>query len=135
MSVMSGEMAFMTGGTKTDPECGDVYRVSPKMSANGDKHGSNGRLSGVVEVSKRSVHTLTRTTHPDKGARTLESAKNDAIGLTKDGYWTDVNQRPVPRSALADEARCRYLGRLPEDETRALGSFWATTLMLGRKNF
>lgn len=50
-------------------------------------------------------------------------------------YWTDVNQRPVPRSALADEALCRYLGRLPEDEARALGSFWATTLMLGRKNF
>lgn len=125
----------MTGGTKTDPEGGDVYRVSPKMSANGDKHGAKGRLSGVVETSKRAVHTLTRTTHPERNARTLYSPKKEEIGLTKDGYWTDVNQRPVPRSALDDEALCRYLGRLPEDEARALESFWATTLLLGRKNF
>lgn len=127
-------MALMTGGVNTDPETGDVYRVSPKTSVNGDKHGSNGRPAAVVETSQRAVHTLTRTTHPEKNARTLRSAKNDAIGLTKEGYWTDVNQRPVPRSALAKKALCRYLGRLPEDETRALASFWATTLMLGRKN-
>lgn len=127
-------MDFMTGGTKTDPECGDVYRVSPKTSVNGDKHGSNGRPAAVVETSRRAVHALTRTTNPDRNARTLTSSKNDAIGLTKDAYWTDVNQRPLPRSALADEALCRYLGRLPGDETRALEAFWATSVALGRKN-
>lgn len=127
-------MAFMTGGTKTDPEIGDVYRVSPKTSVNGDKHGSNGRPAAVVETTKRAVHTLTRTTHPEPNSRTLHSPRNDKIGLTKEGHWTDVNQRPLPRSALAKPTLCRYLGRLPEDEAHALEAFWATSVILGRKN-
>lgn len=127
-------MVSMTGGVKEDPETGDVYRVSPRMSANGDRHGPHARPCAVVDQNKRSIIMLTRTTHPQRGARTLASAKNEAIGLTKDGYWSDVNQRPVPRPALAKAALCHYLGRLPDDETHELKSFWATSVLLGRTN-
>ena len=77
--------------------------------------------------------TLTRTTHPEPGARTLESQEMRELGLTKDGYWTDHNQRPLPHAWLADAARCAYTGRLPESETGALVAFWETTKLLGRK--
>lgn len=76
--------------------------------------------------------TLTRTTHPEVGARTLESPEQSEIGLTKDAYWTDHNQRPLPRAWLADAAKCAYAGRLPESETSALVAFWDTTKLLGR---
>lgn len=80
------------------------------------------------------MSTLTRTTHPEPGSRTLPSPKNPAIGLTKDGYWTDRNQRPLARRWLDDPARCKYLGLLPSAQRDALVGFWNTTKMLGRGN-
>lgn len=126
-------MCCVTSKTNTAPVLGDVYRCAPNTSANGDVHGGNKRLCGTVEVLPRVITTLTRTTHPEPGARTLESDKRPEIGLTKDGYWTDHNQRPLARTWLADAAKCEYVGRLPETETVALVKFWDTAKLLGRK--
>lgn len=134
MSVLCASMTPVTSKTNTTPVVGDVYRCAPSTSANGDVHGENGRLCGTVEVLPRVITTLTRTTHPERGARTLESGKRPEIGLTKDGYWTDHNQRPLPRSWLGDAGKCEYTGRLPKSETDALVYFWATTKLLGREN-
>jgi hypothetical protein len=76
---------------------------------------------------------LSRTTHPDRDARTLESPKNPELGFTKDGYWQDRNQRPVPKSFWGTK-HFMYLGRLPTSEEAALMDFWKTTNMLGRRN-
>lgn len=127
-------MGRMSRGTNTDPVVGDVYRVAPETSVTGDKHGPNKRPAAVVETTRRAVQTLTRTTHPDKNARTLPSPKNDDLDLDQDAWWSDRNQRPLARSWLSEPAKCLYLGRLPEDETRALERFWDTTVSLGRKN-
>ncbi len=127
-------MVRMSRGTKTDPVVGDVYHVAPETSVTGDKHGRSRRPAAVVETSKRAVHTLTRTTHPDKNARTLHSPRNVELGLDKEGWWSDMNQRPLPRTWLAEAAKCLYLGGLSEDETRDLKRFWETTVSLGRKN-
>lgn len=127
-------MMIMPPKTNTDPVEGDVYRTSPDTSASGDVHGENKRICGVVELTRRSVLTLTRTTRPEKHARKLESAKNKQMGLTKAAWWTDVNQRPLSRSWLADPARVEYLGRLPDPESRQLAEFWQMSKMLGRTN-
>lgn len=125
-------MSHVPPMTNTAPVLGDVYRCAPSTSANGDVHGDSRRLCGTVELLPRSIMTLTRTTHPEVGARTLESPEQSEIGLTKDAYWTDHNQRPLPRAWLADAAKCAYAGRLPESETSALVAFWDTTKLLGR---
>lgn len=124
----------MTRRTNTTPTLGDVYRTDPSTSASGDVHGDHGRLSAVVELMKRAVQTLTRTTHPQRGARKLESPRNPTIGLTKAGWWTDVNQRPLPRGWLADPQKCEYVGGLPESESTELVEFWKQSVLLGRKN-
>lgn len=120
--------------TNTDPVEGDVYRTSPDTSVSGDAHGDNKRICGVVELTPRSVLTLTRTTRPEKHARKLESAENKQMGLTKAAWWTDVNQRPLARSWLADPDRVEYLGRLPEPESTKLAEFWQMSKILGRTN-
>lgn len=132
VSEVGASMIFVTAKTNTVPVLGDVYRCAPSTSANGDVHGGNARLCGTVELLPRSIMTLTRTTNPERGSKTLESPRQPEIGLTKDGYWTDHNQRPLPRTWLADAAKCEYVGRLPESETDALVNFWATTKLLGR---
>ncbi len=115
------------------PVIGDVYRCAPSTSVNGDVHGSNGRLCGTVEVTSRSVMTLTRTRHPEPGARKLESPRHPEIGLTDEGFWTDQNQRPLARAWLSDASKCDYTGKLPESETDALVRFWEATKLLGRR--
>lgn len=87
---------------------------------------------GVVELRVRVAMTLTRTTHPDSD-RALESPKSPAIGLTRDGWWTDKNQRPIPLAWLTDASLCRYLGRLPDGEREKLLHFWKMTKALGKE--
>ncbi len=115
------------------PELGEVHLASPKTSVDGDKHGSNPRRVGVVEVTATTAYLLGRTTHPDEGARTLASPKNPEIGLTEDGYWQDVHQRSLSHRQLADPELCRLLGVLPEPERSELLQWWRTSVMLGRR--
>ena len=138
-AASGGERSHEGGGhisttTKPEPEVGDAYRCSPKTSVNGDAHGDNKRICGVVEVMPRSVVALTRTTHPEGDARTVESPKGSVPGFTKDAWWTDRNQRPLVRAWLRDGDLCEYLGRLPQGEKEELLRFWETTKMLGLAN-
>lgn len=115
------------------PDLGEVHLASPETSVDGDAHGSKPRRVGVVEVTATTAYLLGRTTHPDAGARTLPSPKNEAIGLTEDGHWQDLHQRSLSHRQLADPDLCRYLGLLPEPERSELNAFWQRTVLLGRK--
>ncbi len=113
---------------------GDVYRADPTTSLTGDAHGSKPRPIAVVECRQRVAVTLTRTTHPGKDARRLESPADPAIGLTKGGWWTDASQRPIFYKHFADAKKLKYLGRLSEEQTDELVGFWNRTKMLGRES-
>ncbi len=115
---------------KPEPEPGDVYRVTPATSPLGDAHGHNRRPAGVVELSPHVAHTLTRTTHPQKCARVLNSPANPGLRLDE-GAWTDHKPRPIPLHWFATE-ECEFLGALGDEQREALLTFWKATKMLGR---
>ncbi|MET9310934.1 hypothetical protein ABZX12_03830 [Kribbella sp. NPDC003505] len=116
-----------------DPQPADVYKASPATSIDGDAHGDRYRPVAVVERLPRTATCLTRTTHPESRAETLESEKNVEIGLTEDGWWTNRHQRSVPRRFWGTKDFV-YSGRLPESEAAALARFWELLGMLGRRN-
>lgn len=128
-------MTITPGNAKAvpNPQPGEVYKASPRTSVNGDRHGKTmTRPVGVVERLPRVAMCLGRSTHPEKDARTLDSAKNLSIGLTEDAAWQDRFQRPVPRSFWGTPD-FTYAGRLPTQEASDLLQFWAMTTLLGRK--
>lgn len=112
------------------PELGDVYIASPKTTPFGDAHGNNARPVGVTEIQRRVVSTLTRTTHPTRDCRKLESPANPQLGLVL-GWWTDHKPRPILRRRF-DTDECRFRGPLDDSEREELLRFWRTTKMLGR---
>ena len=124
----------MTPSKMSRPEVGDVYRAFPQTSTTGDAHGENGRPVAVVELMARVATTLTRTTHPESDARTVPSPADPELGLSKDGWWTDRHQRPMPYSWFDNPDFCTYLGRLSSETTEKLVAFWEKTIALGRKN-
>lgn len=113
-----------------DPELGDVYMASPETTPFGDAHGDNARPVGVAELNKRVVSTLTRTTHPTRDCRKLESPANLRLDLVA-GWWTDHKPRPIPRRWFGTH-ECRFRGPLDDDEREEFLRFWQTTKMLGR---
>jgi hypothetical protein len=115
---------------KAEPDLGDVYRAAPTTTPFGDAHGDHGRPVGVVEHAVHVVHTLTRTTHPRRSARRLDSPANPRLGL-KAAAWTDDKPRPIQYTKFVT-GECAYLGPLDDDEREALLGFWRTTKMLGR---
>lgn len=125
----------MSSHNTSGPVPGDVYRASPKTSVNGDVHGDHGRPVVVVEYLRNVAKTLARTTQkPPKGARSIKSRASSSLRLTKPGWWTDLNQRPLTRRQLADPELCTYLGRLCDPERREVIHFWGVTKGLGREN-
>lgn len=115
---------------KAKPDLGDVYRAAPTTTPFRDAHGGNGRPVGVVELAVHVVHTLTRTTHPQRSVRKLDSPANPRLGL-KAAAWTDDKPRPIHYAKFATD-ECAYLGPLDDDEREAMLDFWKTTKMLGR---
>lgn len=114
---------------------GQLYLASPQTSTNGDVHGANWRPCAVVELSGRTVRTVTRTTQqPSRDERAIASDVNPSIGLSKPGWWTDRNQRPLLLIWLENAEMCKYLGVLAPSETENLLDFWRKTKMLGREN-
>ena len=136
----TGQESLRNGGVvtariNTEPVVGDVYRLSPRLSVNGDAHGQAKRPAGVVELTEWTVSTITRTTVKNPPGNAMPSKANLKICLDKDGHWTDVNQRPFARHHLPNPEMCRYLGHLDEDETARLKDFWKLIDALGRRNF
>jgi hypothetical protein len=115
---------------KTDPAVGDVYRVTPETSPLGDAHGENRRPVGVVQLDPNVAKTLTRTTHPRREHRIVESPANTKLGLDA-GAWTDHKPRPIPYRWFGT-TECDFLGPLDAEERDELLRFWETTKMLGR---
>ena len=115
-----------------DPRVGECYMASPETSVNGDAHGQNQRPVAVVERLPRVAVCLGRTTHPRCDDRKVYSPKNPGLGLSKDGYWTDRNQRMIPSKFWGTD-KFRYRGKLPQTEVDELAEFWAKTVMLGRR--
>ncbi|GEM_PF-3498012 len=116
------------------PDLGDVYRADPRTSVNGDVHGDHKRPVVVVELRSRVAMTLTRTTQrPSKGVRSVRSRVSPSLQLTKPGWWTDLNQRPLSRRQLAKPELCAYLGRLCDPERGEVLRFWDITKSLGKE--
>lgn len=115
------------------PQPGELHRASPETSTTNDVHGVKPRPCAVVERARRVALTLTRTTHPEKDARTVASSRNDELGLDLDGYWQDRFQRPIAKKFWGTPD-FSYVGQLPSDEWSDLQAFWKVTEMLGRKN-
>lgn len=115
-----------------DPQPGDVFKSSPATSAAGDAHGNRSLPCCVVERLPRVAISLGRTTHPERDARTLESARNTSLGLSEDGWWQDRFQRTVSARFWGTRDFV-YSGRLPSPEWDDLQHFWQMTSMLGRR--
>lgn len=120
------------GVPDADPQPGDVYLAAPATSLDGDVHGSNARPVVVVERLARVANCLTRTTHPESGARALDSPADPAIpAMTKGGSWTDRHQRPVAKRWWGTPSFA-FSGTLAGKELEELLDFWKRTKMLGR---